>query len=139
MLTILLYFILLVYLLYGGLALIAIIISYEHDELFTHFALCVPFVTNSFHVIAIVCGSALKQFGLESLTGYDPYPLKSLQWLYMLTDFWMATCVGVTGVSIFLYDEIEEANIMYTIVLVSNCSVIWGTILCSYKTLKIFE
>lgn len=139
MFTMLLYFILLIYLLYGVAALIAIVLASEHYELFTHFALLVPFLTNSFHIIAIVWGVALKQFGVESLKEYDPYPLKPLKWLYLLTDFLMAACIGVSAVSLALYDEIEESNAVYTIVLVSNCSVIWGTILCCYKTIQIFK
>lgn len=134
--TYLLVAILSIYIVYGGLSVTALGFVIFGDNYLNQGVLWIPIVTNTLHIGALIGGMLLKHLGITSLKRYEPYPIRTLQWLYLLVDFWMASCVGAAMVGLILAEDHKH---LYTIAIVSNLSVLCGTGLCVYKSVHLLR
>lgn len=134
--TYLLIAILSVYLVYGGLSVTALAFVIFDNNYLNQGVLWIPIITNTLHLGALIGGMLLKHVGTTGLKRYEPYPIRTLEWLYLLVDFWMASCIGAAMVGLTLDNDHKY---LYTIAIVSNLSVVCGTGLCVYKSVHLLR
>ena len=119
--------VLVLYVAYGVLGIAGLVLSIRQE--WPVFVQLVPAVTNTIHLIALSSAGLL-------ISDWNPYPVEPKR-LYLLVDFCMA---AFGGMSFYLLSTDDRSSDSYFhIAILSNLTVLLGTVLCVRKSIMLLD